>query len=273
MGLRLDDVVTVASAPTGGRQIVLSTRRTVLTTWLEGDPDALFKLHSDADTMRFVRNGRPESRHEVEELVHNYICQQANFPWAKWRLADRDGHLIGRAGFGGTDDLRGISYLIARPLWGQGLATEVSSALVEWHLAKAPHARLRALVVAGNDASGRVLDKVGFQRTGTEDYQGVLCWAYVYPTTGYTAHALPSADERGTTRRDVAMPRSAGRPVSLAPTPRIQRATVSLCTWLSRLPSSGMGARCCSATVHPIDVGTPTSGTSLAVMWSTVRVR
>ncbi|MDP9182630.1 MAG: GNAT family N-acetyltransferase [Actinomycetota bacterium] len=175
--------MTVEAIPDGGRQIVLRTSRTVLTTWLDGDADALFEQHSDADSMRFVRNGHPESRHEVEELVRNYIFQQANFTWAKWRLADQDGHLIGRAGFGGTNGVRGISYLIARSLWGQGLATEVSSALVEWHLSNAPHARLRALVVLGNDASVRVLDKVGFQKAGTEDYQGTLCWKYVYPTT------------------------------------------------------------------------------------------
>lgn len=175
--------MTVEPGPDGGRQIVLRTSRTVLTTWLKGDANALFQLHCDADTMRFVRNGHPESRHEVEELVRNYIFQQANFPWAKWRLADQDGHLIGRAGFGGTNDDREISYLIARSHWGQGLATEVSSGLVEWHLSSAPHARLRALVALGNDASARVLDKVGFQKYATEDYQGSMCWKYVYPTT------------------------------------------------------------------------------------------
>lgn len=175
--------MTVEPARDGGRQIVLRTSRTVLTTWLDGDADDLFELHSDADTMRFVRNGHPESRHEVEELVRSYLFQQANLTWAKWRLADQDGHLICRAGFGGTNDVRGISCLIARSLWGRGLATEVSAALVEWHLANAPHARLRALVVQGNYASVRVLDKVGFQKAGTEDYQGTLCWKYVYATS------------------------------------------------------------------------------------------
>jgi RimJ/RimL family protein N-acetyltransferase len=133
--------------------------------------------------MRVIRNGRPESRREVQVLVGDYVRQQANHAWAKWRLVDRAGRLIGRAGFGGTNELRGISYLIARPHWGQGLATEVCTALVAWHLSNARHAGLRALVVVGNDASGRVLDKVGFQKAGTEDYQGTLCWKYVYPTS------------------------------------------------------------------------------------------
>lgn len=97
-----------------------------------------------------------------------------------------DGRLIGRAGFGGTDELREISYLIARPLWGEGLATEISRALVDWHLFNAPHAQLRALVVLGNDVSIRVLEKVGFHGAGTEDYEGTLCRKYTYPTGSAT---------------------------------------------------------------------------------------
>lgn len=164
------------------RRVILRTPRTFLTNWLDADADDLACLHSDANTMRFVRNGRPESRSEVEELVRTYVARQSARTWAKWRLADADGRLIGRAGFGGTEEQRGISYLIARPLWGQGIATEVASALVEWHLAHAPDARLRALVVIGNDASARVLEKVGFHETGTEAYEGVLCWSFTYPT-------------------------------------------------------------------------------------------
>lgn len=180
--LGLDGVVNTTPRQDTERRVILRTPRTFLTTWLDSDADDLASLHSDADTMRFVRNGRPESRSEVEELVRSYLSAQSLRTWAKWRLADADGRLIGRAGFGGTEERRGISYLIARPLWGQGIATEVASALVEWHLAHAPDARLRALVVIGNDASARVLEKIGFQVIGTEDYEGVLCWSFTYPT-------------------------------------------------------------------------------------------
>lgn len=174
--------MTSESTQDGARRVILQTARTVLTTWLDGDAEDLSDLHSDAETMRFVRNGRPESRSEVEELVRSYVYQQGDRSWAKWRLADLDGRLIGRAGFGGTDELRGISYLIARPLWGKGLATEISRALVAWHLTNAPHAQLRALVAQGNDASIRVLEKIGFQEAGMEDYEGTRCWKYLYPT-------------------------------------------------------------------------------------------
>jgi [ribosomal protein S5]-alanine N-acetyltransferase len=144
----------------------------------------LLEVHSDPETMKFVRFGRAESRTETEDLVNHYIAEHATRGWTKWRLIDRDGGLVGRAGFGGDDTNRGLSYAIRRSHWGRGLATEVAEALVGWHLSHAPAARLRALVAVGNDASVRVLQKVGFQEVGTEDFDGTVCRSFVYPSAG-----------------------------------------------------------------------------------------
>jgi RimJ/RimL family protein N-acetyltransferase len=131
--------------------------------------------------MRYVRFGRPETRSEVQDLVQDYLDAQRLSGWTKWRLADQDGELLGRAGFGGDDSIRGIAYSIRRSHWGRGLATEVAQALVEWHLANAPGLRLRGVVAVGNDASVRVLEKTGFEEVGTEDFDGVRCRVFVHP--------------------------------------------------------------------------------------------
>ncbi len=172
-----------AHPPLVQRHVVLTTPRLVLTTWLAADVDPLLEVHSDAETMRFVRHGRPESRTEVEGAVTAYIAEHATQGWTKWRLADSEGVLIGRAGFGGDATTRGLSYTIRRSHWGQGMATEVAEALVGWHLSHAPAARLRALVMIGNDGSARVLRKVGFQERGLEDYGGIICRSFVHPST------------------------------------------------------------------------------------------
>jgi RimJ/RimL family protein N-acetyltransferase len=164
-----------------GRDVVLATRRLVLTSWLPRDVDSLFEIHSDPETMRFVRHGRPESRVETEHLVNQYIAEHATRGWTKWRLAAVDGELMGRAGFGGDADLRGLGYVIRRSHWGLGLATEIAEALVSWHLSHAAAVPVRALVAVGNEASGRVLHKVGFHEVGTEDYNGTTCRSFLYP--------------------------------------------------------------------------------------------
>lgn len=155
----------------------------ILTSWLVDDVDSLHEVHSDPETMKFVRYGRPESRLEVEQLVDRYIAEHATRGWTKWRLADRDNQLVGRAGFVGSCASRGLSYVIRRRDWGLGLATEVAEALVLWHLAHALDIPLRAIVALGNDTSVRVLEKVGFDEVGREEFDGTPCRAFVHPST------------------------------------------------------------------------------------------
>lgn len=161
---------------------MLTTPRLVLTSWLATDVASLLEVHSDPETMTYVRLGRPESRAETERLVSLYIAEHAARGWSKWRLIDRDGELVGRAGFGGDNADRALSYAIRRSLWGLGFATEIAKALVEWHRCHAPRSRLHALVAVGNDASARVLEKAGFQEVGTRDYDGTPCRSFMHPS-------------------------------------------------------------------------------------------
>ena len=75
--------------------------------------------------------------------------------------------LAGGIGFGRTqEDEIEFGYWIARPYWGQGIATEAGTAL----LANARDSLRLPRLVAGhftdNPASGRVLRKLGFRPTG-----------------------------------------------------------------------------------------------------------
>jgi [ribosomal protein S5]-alanine N-acetyltransferase len=169
-----------ARADTGSvpRTTILTTPRLALTTWEPADVDDLLLVHSDPETMRFVRHGRPETRCETAELIDAYRAEQAARGWTKWRLADRWGQLVGRAGFGGSDGDREMGYTIRRDLWGEGRATEIASALVRWHRRQAPVHRLGAYVAVENTASVRVLEKVGFVREGPAEHHGLACHRY-----------------------------------------------------------------------------------------------
>ncbi len=52
-------------------------------------------------------------------------------------------------------------------VWGQGLATEALSALVQWGFETLNLNRIQAGLDTRNPASARVLEKVGFRREGT----------------------------------------------------------------------------------------------------------
>jgi ribosomal-protein-alanine N-acetyltransferase len=68
-----------------------------------------------------------------------------------------------------------VGYVVSRPNWGKGMATEALRTLVGWALSQESIYRVWALCDVDNLASGRVLEKVGMQR------EGVLCRQIVHP--------------------------------------------------------------------------------------------
>jgi RimJ/RimL family protein N-acetyltransferase len=179
--------VTVGDDASSGlaRKIVLSTSRLAVTTWLSSDLDSLNWLHSDPETMVFI-GGRPETRDESALRLERYLKEQSDRGWTKWRVQDEDGRLVGRAGFGDYQGDRELGFTIARHLWGRGLATEVATALVAWHIA---HPAMRSPVAAGpmrlwgyaatdNVASVRVLTKSGLMPVETRMHAGRPYWFF-----------------------------------------------------------------------------------------------
>ncbi|WP_226022417.1 GNAT family N-acetyltransferase [Halomicrobium salinisoli] len=84
-------------------------------------------------------------------------------------LICRDGEPVGFAWAFDVNDVAGngeIGYWIAAEERGQGYATEAVDLLCEWAFLDRQLEKLLARVFDGNDASMRVLEKVGFQREG-----------------------------------------------------------------------------------------------------------
>ncbi|NMM91577.1 hypothetical protein B2J88_46015 [Rhodococcus sp. SRB_17] len=84
--------------------------------------------------MQFIGYGRPESVAESQSRLDEYLDGQRRQGWTKWRVENRAGEMIGRAGFGEVDSCRDLAYTFRRDQWGRGFATEIASALVEWNL-------------------------------------------------------------------------------------------------------------------------------------------
>jgi [ribosomal protein S5]-alanine N-acetyltransferase len=172
------------------RRVVLRSARLALTSWLATDVDDLQLVHGDAETMRHVRDGRPETREETSALIREYMAEDDRSGVTKWRLADACDQLVGRAGFALLNDGREIGYTLRRDLWGSGLATEIAGALVAWHLVDAPGVPLLACVAVENRASVRVLEKTGFVWRHTADHHGEPCEMYAFPIAHGSGLAL-----------------------------------------------------------------------------------
>ena len=84
------------------------------------------------------------------------------------RGIELQGELIGAVGyFPHEDGATEIGYWIGRPWWGRGFATEAASLLVRYCFSNEGKTRLVCCHFIDNQASQRVIKKLGFRSTGT----------------------------------------------------------------------------------------------------------
>ena len=63
-----------------------------------------------------------------------------------------------------------VGWRLARAHWGAGYATEAARAAVEWGFANLPLEELVSMTIAANVRSQRVMQKLGFVRDPSADF-------------------------------------------------------------------------------------------------------
>ena len=159
----------------------------------------------------FLRPGWPEDWAELLTVINDQgvVRNLATAPWPytmedamafarrpqEWlfphffiTMPTREGSkLIGSAGLGQHGDQVELGYWIARSHWGQGYATEAARAVLQ--LARAlGHRRIYAAHFVDNPASGKVLVKAGFSRSGEPVARYSLARGGEAPSVPFAAH-------------------------------------------------------------------------------------
>ena len=154
---------------------ILETKRLVFTPFTPDDVDLLAALHADPEVQRYIGGMWP--REEVQARVDLYVSDQARYGFSKWKANLRDGTFVGRAGVSVDPDLGGtpeLGYSFARSVWGQGLASEATFAIVDFMFTRTDVPEIAAFAVAENLASRRILEKVGMAFEGERERHGDL---------------------------------------------------------------------------------------------------
>jgi RimJ/RimL family protein N-acetyltransferase len=143
------------------------TDRLVLRRFTESDVDNLVELDSDPRVMRFLTNGRPTPRADIEDRVLPMMLRLA--PAGFWAAEDREtGTFLGwfalEPGEPGEVEL---GYRLRAETWGRGLATEGARALVRIAFDELGVDRVWAQTMAVNTASRRVMAKAGLRYVRT----------------------------------------------------------------------------------------------------------
>ena len=150
---------------------VLETSRLILRKVRPDDLHAVHAYASDpAVTEHLVwepHRTMDETRRSIGETVRRYEDGQL----APWAIQLHDGaRMIGTCGFvvWYRHDARAeIAYVVARPYWGRGYATEAVRAVVDFGFAQMGLNRIEGRCMVENAASSRVMEKAGMRYEGT----------------------------------------------------------------------------------------------------------
>ncbi len=107
-----------------------------------------------------------------------------------------DLYCLGVIGIRLEDGIFELGYWLGKPYWGAGTATEAGIAVLRFAFGELGVEKITAGHMVDNPASGRVLAKLGFVQTGTEERHSkargrmVLCHLCVVTRDGFEARML-----------------------------------------------------------------------------------
>ncbi|WP_431247606.1 GNAT family N-acetyltransferase [Leifsonia xyli] len=164
----------------------IATERLILRAAEARDREAMLDLFSDPQVNAFV--GGAEPREHLEELMPEVPGQRVGF-----FVIELDGEAIGLVSFDPRDaERRGhvrdgggeaeLGYMLLPRAWGHGYATEACAAAIEWFTAAAPDEPLVVSTQVANEASLRLIEKLGFEEIERHEDWGAAQWFGALPS-------------------------------------------------------------------------------------------
>ena len=162
----------------------LETDRLVLRELVSADADDLFRIFSDPSVTRFYDLDTFTEPREAEELIHRFRQRYERQIGLRWALALKEspGSAIGTCGFNiwiQSSNRAVLGYDLARVHWNQGFMTEALAAVIRFGFDQMQLNRVETIAFTENEASHRMLEKLGFEREGVLREYEFLKGAYV----------------------------------------------------------------------------------------------
>ncbi|HJT97957.1 MAG TPA: GNAT family N-acetyltransferase, partial [Rhodanobacteraceae bacterium] len=148
----------------------LKGARLTLRPLRESDADDLFAMQSDPRVMRYWSHAPWTERAQAVDRIAQLARDRANAEFYTWAstLGDAD-RLIGTVSLfaiNRTHRRAEVGYALAGSAWGFGYATEGLRLAIAYAFETIGLARLEADIDPRNEASCRVVERIGFRREG-----------------------------------------------------------------------------------------------------------
>jgi [ribosomal protein S5]-alanine N-acetyltransferase len=149
---------------------ILETERLILTELTEYDELDIFNCFSNPDVLRYYGQNPLTSLDQVKQIISGFSKNYDEKRGIKWGI-----EMKGKAGIIGTIGFQEwspnhkraeISYALFPEHWGNGFATEAVTKVISYGFKELDLMRIGAVVFVENEASNKLLTKLGFIREG-----------------------------------------------------------------------------------------------------------
>ena len=148
----------------------LSTPRLTLRRMRIGDDADMYDYARLPEVTRYLLWSPHPDRAYTREYLKYIATRYAAGTFYDWALVEKaSGHMIGTCGFASIDaqnESAEIGYVLHPRVWGQGLAAEAVRTVMAFGFDRLLLERIEARFIRGNDASLRVMQKVGMTFEG-----------------------------------------------------------------------------------------------------------
>jgi ribosomal-protein-alanine N-acetyltransferase len=144
---------------------VLAGTLLTLRPMMSADAADVWAYHSDPEVYE-PTSLRVESPAETEQGLVELATGFARGEFIRWGIVPSDTtRVAGDCGFFNFDGPAAeVGYLLARPYWGQGIASEAVDLMLAFAFGTLALSEVRATVMDGNERSLRLLERKGFGR-------------------------------------------------------------------------------------------------------------
>jgi RimJ/RimL family protein N-acetyltransferase len=158
-----------------------------LDAWQGPDWTELRPVATDPEVMRYITGGAPWSDERIREFVERQVRLYAERGFCRWKLVEKQAlETIGFCGVGFWRDGMEpeIGWWLARHRWGRGLATEAARAALADAFERAGLRRIVSIAMPGNEASIRIMRKLGLRFECEFENEGVALVRYAIERPG-----------------------------------------------------------------------------------------
>ena len=148
----------------------LTTERLKLTKMSVAHAADMFEYASDPLVTKYLLWAPHETREQTKQYLRQIQTSYHNGSFYDWAIILRDSRkMVGTCGFVKFDvpnNLTEVGYVINPNYWGMGIAAEALTAVIGFGFNDLRLTRIQGRFIRGNEASLRVMEKVGMRFEG-----------------------------------------------------------------------------------------------------------